>query len=379
MTFLGRFSLPGFNLLNEIGIVIISLICVAIIFDDLNKKLFINQKLATIGLIFFIFLIWNILSAIVNSNLFEYGSSRIITIVVVASVFISAGMIANAGLNQGKNKYLYENAFIILFLVSSPIYLFFYKYIGDDLINKNNIGMIFFCFSSVILYFDFFKNRRYIIFFIFLFYILTLLIISARSSFLGLITLLIFYFGHKFIVKNKVIYYFIFLNLCFSIFLIIFIVAFSNQNSYILRFNDLLIDLFRKRFLTGRDVMWPKLIETINENPYFGLGPAIHPGDITGFGLSAHNIYLQIGLQAGYIGLTIFLLLIFLIWHYLYNLRFTHHGKSMIAIFAGTLIINTFESTLTQNNVAYGIIFWLLSGLSIGEVIKLNQENKISN
>ena len=368
--FIGKFSFSGLNFLNSFCILSIFSVSILINSEYFIRKNFINKKIVLLSALFIIFFLWNFISSLVNNNLWDPGSYTIFIILVATSVFIASAI---SGINNSKSQ-IYDvrcrSIFTFFLIAQIPLYLTPYLFYGDDLINKNNIGMIFFSYISITLYFNLFSFGKRHSFFLVLIYLIALFFISSRTSIIGIFILLFYYFFHSFITKNRVIYCLSFIGLALTSFFSVTLIAFSSTSQILIKLNQASIDLFNKRILSGRDVMWPKLIAVINDNPFFGVGPSVNPGQVTGSGLSAHNIFLQIALQSGYIGLAFFLALLFFIWFYLYDLKNTDKGKAVISIFSGVVIINTFESTLTQNNFVYGLIFWVITGLALGEAIR---------
>ena len=66
--------------------------------------------------------------------------------------------------------------------------------------------------------------------------------------------------------------------------------------------NSAVLEEGGRRLMSGRDVLWPVVWKAIAEHPVLGAGPGTVLSDIYTTNLSAHNLYLQIGLQIGYGG-----------------------------------------------------------------------------
>ena len=103
----------------------------------------------------------------------------------------------------------------------------------------------------------------------------------------------------------------------------------------------------------------------IEEEPWWGQGVGFQPeADPQYAGLSAHNLYLQIALQLGYVGVGLFVGFFGAIWASLWRNRRSRMVRLVGAFFIGIIVHESFEVTLTQNNLAIGCIFWLI--LSFG-------------
>jgi hypothetical protein len=130
--------------------------------------------------------------------------------------------------------------------------------------------------------------------------------------------------------------------------------------------------VFGKAADTGRADIWRTLLDGIRSNVLFGNGiatPTPQPPlsfHITTQNLSAHDWYLQILFQSGGVGLLLWLVAIVLPMDRLWS-----SSRSRIAggFALGALAIQTFEVTLTQNNFAFGLLFWMMlgAGLALGD------------
>lgn len=120
-----------------------------------------------------------------------------------------------------------------------------------------------------------------------------------------------------------------------------------------------------KSLLSGRDKFWGSLIDSILERPVLGYGGGADLTDIAGITLSAHNLYIQIGLQVGIIGLVVFLLILASVWEMFWNGRNNKTVRISSAFMVGIIIHQMFEVCLTQNNVTVGLIQWLIMAIGV--------------
>ena len=65
-----------------------------------------------------------------------------------------------------------------------------------------------------------------------------------------------------------------------------------------------------KSIMSGRNDIWVPLIEMINLKPYIGYGPGAMASELIATDQSPHNLYLNVLMQLGYIGLMAFILLL---------------------------------------------------------------------
>jgi len=140
----------------------------------------------------------------------------------------------------------------------------------------------------------------------------------------------------------------------------------ANGSASLLDANDISRELSQKNLLSGRDLLWPDVLAMVRQKPWFGWG-----GDMTGLtsvfehSVSAHNFYLQILLQAGIVGLTAIVGLIFLVWSRFWALRGYAEIRVAAAAFVALLLSQNFEVTLLQNNLALSLPVWAFIAMSL--------------
>lgn len=120
-----------------------------------------------------------------------------------------------------------------------------------------------------------------------------------------------------------------------------------------------------KNIYSGREVIWSYLLESIIDRPLLGHGTGVLPRDVLDLGLSAHNLYLQVALQNGFIGLFFLLLLFVFIWMIFAKNRKNKIVRLSAAFFVGILMYQSFEVSLTQNQLSLGIMQWLILAIGI--------------
>jgi O-antigen ligase len=179
------------------------------------------------------------------------------------------------------------------------------------------------------------------------------------SAVFGLITWMLW----KIITKNKLLFNFYFILIL--VFGYLFTVVYPRLDTVLDNFyyyNDLVYQYTGKNILSGRDKLWSELLVLIENKPFFGYGSGALPSDFINTNLSSHNLYIQIALQVGIVGLSVFLLFLFFVWKTLWLNR--HDSKVILSAcyFIGILIHQLFEVTFTQNNFGLSIIQWLILG-----------------
>lgn len=262
-----------------------------------------------------------------------------------------------------------------LYYISLPILLALI-FIMPDLLNMNVVGsyayyLSFFPLLYLIGYTKKLKRSRIIL----VFSLLTLVILGtdSRSILLSTTFGLMTFFLWKFITKRKLLFdlYFFFV-LAFNYFVVI---VYPNMHKWdnFYQLNELSMNLTGKPLLTGRNTIWAQLVDIISLQPWLGYGSSVVPEDFLTTSLSAHNLYLQIGLQTGIIGIGLFLLFFYFIWRTIWNGRQSSKVSLVASFVIGILIHQSFEVTLTQNQFGIGLLQWII--IAFGLNFTLNKTN----
>ncbi len=275
--------------------------------------------------------------------------------------------------------------FCIIAIVFTVFILFIYKgfiMVGRGYIaNKNTIGgfLAFLNYWPIAYYLLSNKRQSRMILFLFILTSLSgVFIIGARSTWLALTAAATTFVLWPIISKNKFRFYAWFflalgmLILFINIYLMISSLPIFDQMQRLVR------ELSGGNLYSGRQIIWPLLIEAIKAQPLLGYGAAASPGLFLSTGLSSHNLYLQIALQVGLIGILFFMILIFSIWKCFWKGRNNQLVRLSAAFMIAILVHQLFEVSLTQNNLAIGLLQWMIIGqgisFSIGSRTTINRE-----
>lgn len=115
---------------------------------------------------------------------------------------------------------------------------------------------------------------------------------------------------------------------------------------------------------SGRQKIWPLVFAKILQSPWMGHGAGVTPQSLLRSDLSAHNLYLQVLLQVGIVGLVALLALLVGIWRELTTNLITPVGRFAAAGYLTILLHASTEVSLTQNQIALGLLQWTFIGLS---------------
>ncbi len=246
--------------------------------------------------------------------------------------------------------------------------LFILIFIIPGVLNTNVIGsyafyLSFFPLLYLVGYTKNLKKSR-----ILLIFVLMLAVISAtdtRSVLLSVAFGILTFFLWKFISSRKIFFnLYFFLIMAFNYFVIVvYPKMYTWDNFHTL--NNLSLQITGKPLLTGRNTIWSQLVDLITIKPLLGYGSSVVPENFLSTSLSAHNLYLQIGLQTGLTGLILLLLFLFIIWESFWKNRYDPKVILVSSFFISILIHQTFEVTLTQNQFGIGLLQWMIIGFGL--------------
>ncbi|MDY0404720.1 O-antigen ligase family protein [Virgibacillus sp. 179-BFC.A HS] len=124
--------------------------------------------------------------------------------------------------------------------------------------------------------------------------------------------------------------------------------------------------LFDKNLFSGRGEIWDIVIHTILQKPWLGYGTGVSASDVSASQLTAHNMYLQITLELGLVGLIVLFILLLSIWRGLMRKMDSFAAKWSACFMLGILVYESFELTLFENNFSVAFFQWLVMAFGIG-------------
>lgn len=117
-----------------------------------------------------------------------------------------------------------------------------------------------------------------------------------------------------------------------------------------------------RQITSGRQLIWPLVVQQISKHPFTGNGFAITSEQITGTNFSTHNSFLMILLQVGWLGLIPILILLATIALKGTSGKYTHWRTLFTILMVLVIIHCTFETVLIQNNFRISSLIWLSLG-----------------
>ena len=117
-----------------------------------------------------------------------------------------------------------------------------------------------------------------------------------------------------------------------------------------------------RQITSGRQLIWPLVVQQIMRHPYTGSGFAITSEQITGTNFSTHNSFLMILLQVGWVGFIAVLILLATVILKGTSGKYTHWRTLFTILMVLVMIHCTFETVLIQNNFRISSLIWLSLG-----------------
>ena len=243
--------------------------------------------------------------------------------------------------------------------------------------NSNILGPFMFIAIYFILLRIFTTKKRLIPYIFLLIALVILLASDTRSVLLSMFIGAIIYFIWNTIVKNKGLSIFFFFFIIVSFGSIVFVYPKLPNWSQYGKLEAWMLEHTGKSIMSGRADIWGRLNNLIDLRPIFGFGPNTVATDVIGRDASSHNLYINMALQIGYLGLLIFILILFTIFMSYISKGSNRLVKLSVAAFIAILAHQLFEITLVQNQLSIGLLQWLVIATGVGVTTsKSNDKNK---
>lgn len=249
-----------------------------------------------------------------------------------------------------------------MYFIAVP-FLYLLAFVATGILNTNTIGayIYFLSFFPLLYIADMHRSKRRVYTLLVLAVsFLVILATSTRSIMLSAAAGFVSYFLWKFITSRRVLFKGYFLAIVAGLYGVTAIYPYMHRWSSFEYFNNLSLALTGKRIMSGRNTIWAQLIDLISERPFFGYGSSVVPENYLTTSLSAHNLYLQIGLQVGIVGLVFLVIFFYYIWKTYGKNPNEPKVRLAASFFVSILIYQAFEVSLTQNQFGIGLLQWLI-------------------
>jgi O-antigen ligase len=237
--------------------------------------------------------------------------------------------------------------------------------------NPNVFAIFLFCILYFILINLHYANKWFKLYFIFGI-ILNILLIYLTTSRTVLLSVMIVFIS--FILLNfsrKIFSLLFYLILGFNLIFVTSYLYFSTSH-YREHLNNLSLKYLHKPFFSGREEIWLAVYDFAMSSPFIGHKVGINLKEYWLQPLydHAHNQYLQILVESGFIGLIVFLLILYAIWkQYLKNLN-SHLVKWSACFFIAILFYQNIELSLFIHFPSIGYLQWLIIAIGFSSAIR---------
>lgn len=194
---------------------------------------------------------------------------------------------------------------------------------------------------------------------------LLLFVSSSRASWLAAAVSLVVYVVWPVLSRNRPLFWTALLLTVFGALAGTYLYLVAPQYEWGTTLDQLLMDISGRTLFSGRQRFWSELATAVKDRPLFGYGAGTIASDFTGFPWSAHNLYFQVMLELGLIGLAGLLIFLSGVWSGFWRHRHNHIARLAAAFMLGVLIHQVFEVTLIQNNLATGFLAWLVIAIGL--------------
>lgn len=154
---------------------------------------------------------------------------------------------------------------------------------------------------------------------------------------------------------------------------VIALLASPRMSEFALAFNTVVTSEGGRTLMSGRQILWPIVWQAIVAHPVLGMGPGTVLGDIYSTTLSAHNLYLQVGLQIGFVGFAMLVLLFWSLWRAARPIGppATRNAENlMTAVITMVIVHSLFAVFLLQNALVVAVPVWMVLGLGLGALAR---------
>lgn len=326
-------------------------------------------------------IIWSIIFLIINGfGIFLRHDDRyFITVFQFVMVIFFFHIFSLMNWNKFRLKLLY---WLSIFVIGINAIFFIMdgmpKQFSGIFTNPNSLGTLMFLLSFFIMIQMIEKRRIFVISMLFL--TMSLLYYSGtRSAMIGVLSAISIYAIWGIISKSKRNFYSFFIVLMMILLLFTYAYPLLINWDEFTYYNYLVYEYTGKSLMTGREKVWLESFSFIQENIWLGHGAGSIPSDFMDVELSSHNLYIQIALQTGILGLSTFLLFLLSIWRMLWHGRKDNYCRLSASFFIGILIHQSFEVTLTQNNVSFGLFQWLIISIGASFAYQMYKQKRLES
>lgn len=248
-----------------------------------------------------------------------------------------------------------------------------FRYIYE---NSNFLGVITLVFIFILmLAYSQKRGERYVLYGAMLLPIL--LETNSRTSFIALIAALGIYIVWYISSRWKFTHWLIWIGVIGILGGITVVYPLLGQVEGVEGLTNLVTEVSNKVLFSGRERLWLESMSLIKDKPILGYGLHTTLQMLSGEELSTHNQYLQILLQGGWVGLSLIIGILSILWRSLQNVANKGTVRIGGAIFIAVMVVACFENTLLGESITLGLLQWSILGIGIHQVVADKRTQKI--
>ena len=232
-------------------------------------------------------------------------------------------------------------------------------------INANSVGMVGFVALGVVFLAEQSRIRKVFVISIILLSLSAAVAVGARGALLAMMAFLVTYSLWTWLSAGVLRVWLPVFGA--GIFSVVVVIALLNTDWWAWQpIDEWSREVFGRRVMSGRQDLWAAVLDAGRDRLWTGYGPSASMMELTGQTLSAHNLFIQVLLQSGIVGLSVLLLVLVSVWFGLIRHSSGRVARVGAGFFIGMVVLQSFEVALTQNLFVFGAVFWILMGLSVG-------------
>lgn len=120
-----------------------------------------------------------------------------------------------------------------------------------------------------------------------------------------------------------------------------------------------------RRATSGRDWLWPAILNAVSISPWQGLGAGVRPSDFLSTDYSSHSTYMQTLLQVGYLGLFCLAGFLISVWRQIVRFGQDPIGRLTASLFIIFVMHNSSEVIMFQNAMIAAVPAWAALGMGL--------------
>lgn len=201
---------------------------------------------------------------------------------------------------------------------------------------------------------------------------------KGRASMLALTVALIVFILWKIISKYKAGYYAFFALVIGGLMIVTLAYPVIDSLAESKGWDQEKIQTIGSKLYSNRETLWVESIEISKEKPILGhgIGTTLESVTQTEKDLSTHNIYVQIFLESGIVGVLLFLTFLGWVWKTFYKATNNGLTRAGVSALIGILMIGIYELTLLGQSISLGIIQWLIIGVALSPALYKYSDTK---